>query len=156
MRAEPPTTSIGSYGMWAAAWTLLVLWERGDSSTQRMAADICRALRKLGRSARIVRPPAHFFTGCWHALAGQEKQAVRAWRATIEVDAAFEVPYFTARACSELSRSQAVAADERTAFCDRTRRVPAARRPRGPAPPRKVRRRVGRAYGSDGVIDSGT
>ena len=121
MHADPPTTSIGSYGMWAAAWTLLVLWERGDLSARGTAADLYRGLRKLGRSARIVRSPAHFFTGRWHALAGHQRRAARAFRAAVAADDAFEAPYFTARACRELSRSEAVADGERAAFRDSAR-----------------------------------
>jgi hypothetical protein len=121
MQAEPPTSSIGSYGMWAAAWTLLTLWERGDASAKRKAADFCRALRKLGRSARIVRAPAYFFSGRLYALTGKQRRAAHAWRVAIEAGDAFEVPYFTARACSELSRLESVAAGERAAFRDRAR-----------------------------------
>jgi hypothetical protein len=118
---DPPTTSIASYGLWCAAWALLRLWEQGDESAARPAAEICRGLRKLCRPARVVLTPAHYFTGLQHALEGEVRKAARNWRATLAVDPLFATPYFTARACWELSRSDAVGEGERAQFAQRAR-----------------------------------
>jgi serine/threonine protein kinase/tetratricopeptide (TPR) repeat protein len=100
---------------------LLALWEGGDASVEKAA---CRAVREVGRSARIFpvhRPHAWIYRGRMEAQLGRIAQARRCWERALSEARAREMPHAEGLAELEMARRMPAGSAERRAGLERAR-----------------------------------